>query len=94
MDNAVKYCDADGEIAVSLKGGRRAALTVENTYSAVNETELSRLFDRFYRADRARTFTGGYGIGLSMAKSIAENHKGEIVAYKRDGTHIGFRVSL
>ena len=94
LDNAVKYCDADGDITVSLHKGRRAVLTVENTYSAVGETELSRLFDRFYRADKARKFTGGYGIGLSMAKAIVEKHKGEISAYKKDGGYIGFKVVL
>lgn len=94
MDNAVKYCDQNGEISVVLRRGRRVVLTVENTYAAVDETELGRLFDRFYRADKARKFTGGYGIGLSMAKSIAEKHKGEITVYKKDSTHIGFRVVL
>lgn len=94
MDNAIKYCDQGGEIDVTLRRGRRIVLTIENTYAAVGETELNRLFDRFYRADKARRFTGGYGIGLSMAKAIAEKHKGEITAYKKDGTHIGFRVVL
>ena len=47
-----------------------------------------------YRADKARKFTGGYGVGLSMAKSIAEKHKGEITAYKKDKTNIGFKVVL
>ena len=94
MDNAVKYCDNDGEISVNLRRGRRVVLTVENTYAAVGELELHRLFDRFYRADKARKFTGGYGVGLSMAKAIAEKHKGEITAYKKDGTHIGFKVVL
>ena len=94
MDNAVKYCDAGGEISVTLRRGRRTVLTVENTYAAVGELELHRLFDRFYRADKARTFTGGYGIGLSMAKAIVETHKGEIPAYKKDGKHIGFKVTL
>ena len=94
MDNAVKYCDAGGEIKVVLSQGRRVVLTVENTYAAVGETDLNRLFDRFYRADKARKFTGGYGVGLSMAKAIAENHRGEITAYKKDNTHIGFRVIL
>ena len=61
---------------------------------ALGELELSRLFDRFYRADKARTFTGGYGVGLSMAKAIVEKHKGEISAYKKDATHIGFKVVL
>ena len=94
MDNAIKYCDQGGEISVTLHRGRRVVLTVENTYAAVSELELNRLFDRFYRADKARKFTGGYGVGLSMAKAIVENHKGEITAYKKDSTHIGFKVVL
>ena len=94
MDNAVKYCDNGGEINVTLRRGRRVVLTVENTYAAVGEIELGRLFDRFYRSDKARTFTGGFGVGLSMAKAIVENHKGEITAYRKDGSHIGFKVVL
>ena len=94
MDNAIKYCDQGGEISVTLHRGRRIVLTAENTYSAVGEIELHRLFDRFYRADKARKFTGGYGVGLSMAKAIVEKHKGEITAYKKDSTHIGFKVVL
>ena len=94
MDNAIKYCDQGGEISVTLRRSRRVILTVENTYTAVDEIELSRLFDRFYRADKSRKFTGGYGIGLSMAKAIAEKHKGEITSYKKDNTHIGFKVVL
>ena len=94
MDNAIKYCDQDGEITVNLHKGRRTVLTVENTYAAVGELELNRLFDRFYRADKARKFTGGYGVGLSMAKAIVEKHKGEITAYKKDATHIGFKIVL
>ena len=94
MDNAIKYCDQGGEINVMLHRGRRIVLTVENTYAAVSELELNRLFDRFYRADKARKFTGGYGVGLSMAKAIVEKHKGEIFAYKKDSTHIGFKIIL
>jgi len=94
FDNAIKYCDADGEINVSLSRHRRIVLTVENTYSSVGEIELDRLFDRFYRADKARTYNGGYGIGLSMAKCIVERHGGEISAYKKDNCHIGFKIIL
>jgi len=94
LDNAVKYCDEDGEIKVTLEKRRRIILSVENTYAAVGEIELNKLFDRFYRADKARKFTGGYGVGLSMAKSIAEKHKGEITAYKKDKSNIGFKVVL
>ena len=94
LDNAVKYCDNGGDIFVMLQRNRRIILTVENTYAAVNELELNRLFDRFYRADKARTFNGGYGIGLSMAKIITEKHKGDITVYKKDDNHIGFKVVL
>ena len=94
MDNTIKYCDNDGEISVTLRRGKRIVLSVENTYAAVEGIELNRLFDRFYRADKARKFTGGYGIGLSMARAIVEKHNGEITAYKKDATHIGFKVVL
>lgn len=94
LDNAVKYCDENGEIRLRIEKRRRIVLTVENPYAAVGEIELHRLFDRFYRADKARKFTGGYGVGLSMAKAIVEKHKGEITAYKKDAAHIGFKVVL
>ena len=94
MDNAIKYCDDGGEISVNLYKERKTVLVVENTYAAVGEIELDRLFDRFYRADKARKFTGGYGVGLSMARAIVERHKGEITAYKKNSTHIAFKVVL
>lgn len=93
MDNAVKYCDEGGEIRVCLKRRKFVVLTVENAYRNVNAIELGRLFDRFYRADKART-GGGYGIGLSIARMIVQKHRGEITAYRKDGTHIGFRAVL
>ena len=94
FENAVKYCDPDGEILVRLYGRKRPHLRVENTYKNVGKVELSRLFDRFYRADKARTYTGGFGVGLSIAKAVVQNHRGEISAYRKDESHIGFRVVL
>ena len=94
MDNALKYCDPEGEIKVSLTAKRHPVICVENTFSDVDNTELDKLFDRFYRSDKARTFDGGYGIGLSIAKMIAEKHQGEIKAYKVDEGRIGFKVVL
>ena len=93
LDNAVKYCDAWGEIRVELRCRHHHVLTVENSYAAVDELELERLFDRFYRADKARTFTGSFGIGLSIAQSIAKKHRGTLTAYKKEGV-IGFRAEL
>lgn len=93
LDNAIKYCDAGGNIQLSLTCRRHPVLTVENTYQDVDKLELNRLFDRFYRADKARTFSGSFGIGLSIAQSIVKSHKGNIAAYRKCGI-IGFRVEL
>ena len=93
LDNAIKYCDADGNIQISLTCRRYPVLTIENTYKDVDRLELNRLFDRFYRADKARTFSGSFGIGLSIAQSIVKSHKGNISAYKKSKV-IGFRVEL
>lgn len=93
LDNAVKYCDPGGEIRVQAWKTRHPVLLVENTYADVDGLPLEKLFDRFYRADKARTFSGSFGIGLSIAKAIVQNHHGEINAYKKENT-IGFRVEL
>ena len=93
MDNAVKYCDPDGTIRVELFRRRHPVLLVENDYAAVDSLQLDRLFDRFYRADKARTFSGSFGVGLSIARSILRSHHGSISAYRREGI-IGFRADL
>ena len=82
LDNAVKYTPAGGRIVISLQNRQRSILLqVKNTCEKQTETDPSKLFDRFYRGDRARTQkNGGYGIGLSAAKAIAELHKGSITA--------------
>lgn len=94
LDNALKYCDPGGEIFISLTGKHHPVICVENTYHMVDTLELDKLFDRFYRADSSRTFTGSYGIGLSIAKAVVEKHHGDICAYKKDAAHIGFRIIL
>ncbi len=94
MDNAVKYCDAGGTIRVSLTGDKHPVLTVDNSYAAVGQTDLSRLFDRFYREDKARTYGTGFGIGLSLAKAITENHRGSIHALNLENYAIRFQVKL
>ena len=93
MDNALKYCDPGGEIRVTLTKKRHPVLTVENTYREKDFLELDKLFDRFYRGDKARTWSGSFGVGLSIAKSIVQNHHGTIKAYScQDG--VGFRAEL
>ena len=83
MDNAMKYTPAGGEIRVALtRQGRHSVLTVVNTTTfPIEEASLTHVFERFYRADRSRNSqTGGYGIGLSVAKAIVTAHNGRITA--------------
>ena len=93
LDNAVKYCDDGGEIQVTVVKRRHPVITVENPCADAEQLALDRLFDRFYRADQARTYSGGFGVGLSIARSIVRNHHSSINAYRK-GKRIGFQVEL
>ena len=97
IDNACKYCDEDGQIFVTLtkaKRGKRARLTVANSYADGKNVDYSRFFDRFYREDESHNQKQpGYGIGLSMAESLVRIFKGRIWASYKKGL-IGFTVLL
>ena len=78
LDNALKYSPEGGDIAMTLeRRGRFIRLRVWNTTDMPLPEDLSRLFERFYRADASRS-TRGYGIGLSIAKAIVQAHNGRI----------------
>ena len=94
LDNAAKYCDEGGCVKVELTGGKNAHLSVSNDYAAGEGVDYHRLFDRFYREDSARTSGSGFGIGLSIAQSVTEHHKGSIRAVKADEGVIGFVVKM
>jgi len=96
LDNAFKYAKDNGSVTLLLKRrGKRAALTIQNEADTVPEGDLEVLFDRFYRQDRSRhTGAGGYGIGLSLARSIVEAHHGRIEARAADGPAMAFVVIL
>ncbi len=94
LDNAVKYCDEGCSIKAVLGQKKHPTLTVTNSCKNVDNIKLDRLFDRFYREDSARTAGSGFGIGLSIAQSITERHKGSIKAVKTDDGVIGFIVKL
>ena len=95
LDNAVKYCDPEGTIRLSLsQHGRNICISVSNPCKGIDTAQLSRYFDRFYRADSSRSrSTGGYGIGLSTAKAIATRHHGHIMNRYSSGT-ITFTVTI
>ena len=84
LDNAISHGTGD-VIALSLRRERHTAvLSVANDAKELDPAQLSRLFDRFYRADEARKETGGhYGLGLSIAQAVAEAHGGQIRAEYR-----------
>jgi signal transduction histidine kinase len=96
VDNAMKYSNEGGTIKVSLYATKKGIkLEVYNTTEVIDTQNLSRLFDRFYRADSSRSReTGGYGIGLSIAKSIVEAHHGKISVKSEDGKSICFTVGI
>lgn len=96
LENAVKYAIPDTAITLSLEQERKAlVIRIANECEGICPDDLDKLFDRFYRADKSRnTSTGGFGIGLSIARSIAESHKGAIRAVRPAENKIEFVVEL
>ncbi|MGE4213463.1 MAG: sensor histidine kinase [Anaerotignaceae bacterium] len=96
MDNAIKYASNNGQIKISLhQQSKSVRLEVFNTCESIDEKELTKVFDRFYRMDSSRAReTGGYGIGLSIAKAIVHTHKAKITATCEQGSGVKFIVIL
>ncbi|MBR4668678.1 MAG: HAMP domain-containing histidine kinase [Butyrivibrio sp.] len=95
LDNAIKYSSENGSIHLMLSKGKNILLEVSNTCDSIPDGNLDRLFDRFYRADSSRSRdTGGYGIGLSVARAIATSHGGTIEATRDGDKLIRFVVTL
>lgn len=95
LKNAVSYSTPGGEVAViASRSGERIRVTVTNQGMEIPERELSRIFQKFYRLDEARsTRTGGAGLGLAIAKEIVERHGGSIRA-ESDGSSVSFVIEL
>ncbi len=96
LDNAVKYASADSAITILLKKADNGAVfVIKNRCDELPQCRPEQLFDRFYRADAARTQQkGGYGIGLSAAQAITELHKGTITVKYEPENVIAFTVRL
>lgn len=97
LDNAVKYSVPGSEIEVCLeKNGSRLLLCVSNpSRHPLPLKDLDQLFERFYRTDPSRSSeTGGFGIGLAIAKAVAQGHGGKIWAECPDGIHLSISVIL
>ena len=92
LENAFKYTPAGGKVEViGALNEDTVAITVADTGIGIAESDLSRVFDRFYRAENAR-FRSGMGLGLSIAQSIAEHHGGKITLESTVGQGSRFTV--
>ena len=96
LDNAIKYSDENAEIRFSLHRKRgKVRIEVFNTCQLDEPPDVDRLFDRFYRPDASRaTQTGGTGVGLAIAKAVAETHGGTITASCPSGKTMTIKVTL
>jgi heavy metal sensor kinase len=96
LDNAVKYTPAGGEISLALaRQNGNAEIVVRDTGPGIAEADQSRVFDRFFRVDKARARAmGGAGLGLSIAQWIVEVHGGEISVASTPGHGSTFTVVL
>jgi two-component system sensor histidine kinase CiaH len=96
LDNAIKFTDAAGIVELTLEAdGGKAIVRVKDSGSGIPPDALPHVFDRFYRADKARSRAeGGTGLGLAIAKWIVEGHRGSIRIDSSPGTGTTFTVEL
>lgn len=86
LDNALKYSVLHSIVKVRLTHtGKECLLSVTSYGDKISKEDLKNIFKRFYRADKARSMSGSYGLGLSIAESIVDAHKGKIWAESIDG---------
>ena len=91
LENAAKYSPDGGRISVTLKQAQNALLTVENDCEPIPEEELSRLFEMFYRGDKARSRAGGHGLGLTITRRILALHH---LSCRAESTKTGVRFTV
>lgn len=96
LDNAVKYSTEGSEIHVSLeRKGRKIIYQISNETDQIAKGNQDMLFERFYRSDASRnSATGGSGIGLSVAKAVAEAHHGKLTAESKDGKSLTITLTV
>jgi signal transduction histidine kinase len=96
IDNAIKHSGNNDEVKISLyKQGDKRIFSVFNTGSSIPENERDKIFERFYRSDASRArSTGGYGLGLAIAKSIIDFHKFKVNVSGVEGENVCFTVIM
>ena len=96
VDNACKYAEEGGNVHVTLtREAQTARLAVTNSGAVIDAADLPHVFDRFYRADKSRSReTGGFGLGLAIAREIAREHGGDITVASSPAEGTTFTVTL
>lgn len=96
LSNALKYSNENGKIEVEVKQkSKKVKIFVKNSVDEIPKGNHDEFFERFYRSDESRNSkTGGFGIGLAVAKSTIEEHKGKIEASSTDGKSLKIEISL
>lgn len=97
VDNAIKYTRPGGEVVVGVsvaENKREAGIFVADNGPGIDERELPRIFDRFYRGDPSRSQGKGFGLGLSLAREIVEAHGGRILVESHPGRGSRFTIML
>jgi two-component system phosphate regulon sensor histidine kinase PhoR len=96
LDNAIKYTEPGGRIRIRIQGDARwVRVQVSDTGVGIPERDLARIFERFYRVDRARSRAlGGTGLGLSIVKHLVQSQGGEITVESELGLGSTFRFTL
>ncbi|MGN1194196.1 MAG: ATP-binding protein [Acutalibacteraceae bacterium] len=92
FDNAVKFTPENGVISISAKNeDEKTVVRIRNTGTGVSDEEISRIFERFYKVDKSRSYDiKGVGLGLYIVKTIINMHDGEITARSENGKYIEF----
>jgi two-component system OmpR family sensor kinase len=96
LDNAIRYTPPGGSVEAALESdGDRVRIRVADTGIGIPEESAPHIFERFYRADKARSRQdGGFGLGLAIVKWIAESHDGAVELSSRNGAGSAFTVTL
>jgi len=95
IDNAIKFNRDGGVVSIKYESGARDQISVEDTGEGIPAHHLDRLFERFYRVDRARSRElGGTGLGLAIVKHLARAHGGEVTVESRFGGGTRFTIEL
>ena len=96
IDNAIKYTPAQGRVWVAIEvTENQAILTVTDNGLGIDEANQERIFERFYRVDKARSqFLGGTGLGLAIVKHIVQSHKGSLQLKSKLNHGASFSVRL